>query len=300
MFGRPPMASIPDPLSSPDPPVTRVVVTSGGPAGSRRGGWGAWAAVFLAFVWIGGHLGESRFATLVAGEGLRVSDDFGLASGVRALVAMPSSIWELARLDPAGFAVGFLLLTIPVAGLVAARPEGERSAGTASLAGAGAVTGLLAFVGILLWLGGTGRGDVLAAGLLDAKQFPEWIERLDRLAGLDAMVLLASAAWTALAFRLPLPRWSRLGTGLAGTVTTFACWYGGSATIGAVGQFERPRPMVFTGTSDAAREPVVGTLGGRAVAMGGGEFPGLHTIGEGRAAFSAPQSLRSFLTPPVE
>jgi hypothetical protein len=296
------MPSIPDPPSSDDPPVTRVVVTSGGGGASlpRRAGWGAWAVAALAFAWLGGHLGENRFATLVGGEGLRVSDDLGLASGVRSLVAMPGAVMDLARLDPAAFGLGFLLLTVPVASLAAARPGSERSAGTAALAAAGAVTSLLAFVGILLWLGGTTRSDVLAAGLLDAKQFPDWIVRLECLAGLDGLLFLASAAWTVLAFRLPLPRWATAGTGAVGLLTVFACWYGGSGTLVAIGQFERPRPTVFVGTSDAAREPVLGTIGGRPVAMGGGEFPGLHTVGESRLAFSAPQSLRSFLTPPVE
>lgn len=291
-----------DPTSSPDLPVTRVVVTAGGGGGAPVSGfsWGRWALAAFVLVWIGGHVGESRFATLVAGDGLRVSDDFGLASGVRSLVSMPGAIMDLARLEPFRFGLGFLALVVPVAGLAAARPDGTRSAGTTALAGAGACAALLSLVGILLWLGGTSRGDVLASGLLDAKQFPEWIDRLEGLAGLDWMLFLASAAWTALAFRLPLARWASVGTGCAGLVTTFACWYAGSGTLGAIEQFERPRPMVFAGTSDAAREPVVGTIAGRPVAMGGGEYPGLHTVGESRMAFTAPQSLRSFLTPAIE
>lgn len=303
MSKRASMPATSGPFSPDDPPVTRVVVTPdhAAPAGvSGRCGWGAAALAAFALVWLGGHLGETRFATLVAGDGLRVSDDFGLASGVRALVAVPGAMMDLARLDPAGFGLGFLLVIIPVAGLVAARPESERSAGTTALAAAGAGTALVAFLGILLWLGGTTRGDVLASGLLDAKQFPGWIERIERLAGLDWMLFLASVAWTALAFRLPLPRWATVGTGTAGLLAAFACWYGGSGTLGAIEQFGRPRPMVFAGTSDAAREPMVGTIGGRPVAMGGGEFPGLHTLGENRLALSAPQSLRMFLTPPVE
>lgn len=292
-----------DPSFAAETPVTRVVVTRDAVAGrpaSPATGLAGWMLLGMALVWLGGHLGESRFATLVAGDGLRVSEDFGLASGVRTIVTVPGAIVDLARLDPAAFGLGFLLLIVPAAALVAARPDGERTGGTTALAAAGAGLALSVFAGILLWLGGTGRGDTLSAGLLDAKQFPDWIDRLDRLAGLDWMLLLASAAWTALAFRLPLPRWSRLGTGLAGAVTTFACWYGGSATLGTVRQFDRPRPMVFTGTSDAAREPVVGSIGGRPVAMSGGEFPGLHSLGEGRLALSAPQSLREFLTPAVD
>jgi hypothetical protein len=296
------MPATPDPTLANEPPVTRVVVTSDrdGPAASRTLGWARPALALLAMVWLGGHLGESRFAMLVAGEGLRVSDDFGLASGFRSLVAAPGAMMDVARLEPGPFGLGFLLLLLPVAGLVAARPSAERSAGTTALAASGAVLALFAFLGILLWLGGTGRGDVLAAGLLDAKQFPAWIERLEAHAGLDCLLLLASAAWTALAFRLPLPRWATLGTGAIGLLTTFACWYGGAGTLGSVEQFERPRPMVFAGTSDAAREPVLGTIGGHPVAMGGGEFPGLHSVGESRMAFSSPQSLREFLTPPVE
>lgn len=289
-----------DPATFAEPPATRVVVTAG--SGSPAGGTGlaGWAIAAFALVWLGGRLGEDRFATLVGGGGIDVSGDFGLASGLRLLVAVPGAIVDLARIDAVGFGVGFLLLATPIAGLVAARPEGERTGGAVALASAGGGLAAAVFLGILLWLGGTTRGDILAAGLLDAKQFPGWIERLDRIAGLDWMLFLAAAAWTALAFRLPLPRGARIGTGSLGLLATFACWYGGAATLGGLEQFERPRPMAFTGTSDASREPVLGSLGGRPVAMSGGEFPGLHTIGEGRIAFSSPQSLREFLTPPLD
>lgn len=295
-----------DPTASSDPPVTKVVVTSGSSASapsSRAAGPAApigWMLAAVALAWLGGHLGESRFAVLVGGDGLEVSRDLGLASGIRMLVDMPGAVVDLARLDPISFGLGFLLLVIPVAGLVAARPDAARSGGVTALAAAGATVAAIVFLGMLLWLGGTTRGDVLAAGLLDSKQFPEWIGRLERIAGGDWMMTLAAAAWTALAFRLPLPRWSSVGAGSLGLLTTFACWYGGCATLGTLGQFDRPRPMAFTGTSDAAREPVLGTLAGRPVAMSGGDFPGLHTMGDGRVAFSSPQSLREFLTPSVD
>lgn len=295
-----------DPTASSDPPVTKVVVTAGHAASvpaSRAAGRAnpiAWMFAVLALAWLGGHLGENRFAVLVGGEGVQVSSDLGLASGVRMLVAMPGAILDLARLEPTSFGLGFLLMVIPIAGLVAARPDAPRTAGTTSLAAAGAGLAAIVFLGILLWLGGTTRGDTLAAGLLDAKQFPEWIDRLERIAGLDWMLALASAAWTALAFRLPLPRWSTVATGSLGLLVTLAGWYAGSATLGILEQFDRPRPMAFTGTTDAAREPLLGTLAGRPVAMSGGEFPGLHTMGDGRVAFSSPQSLREFLTPAVD
>jgi hypothetical protein len=290
-----------DPNALPEAPVTRVVVTRAGDAGAaRRAAPGRWLLLLAGSAWLGGHLGENRFASLVGGEGLRVSDDLGLASGFRVLVAAHGAIVDLARLDGAWFGLGFLLLVVPVASLVAARPDAARTGGSTALAAAAAATSAAISLGILLWLGGTTRGDVLAAGLLDSKQFPEWLARLERIAGLDWMLLLASAAWTALAFRLPLPRWVGVGAGSLAAIATFGCWYGGSGTLGTVEQFDRPRPMVFTGSDDAAREPVIGTIGGRPVAMGGGDFPGLHSIGESRVAFSSPQSLREFLTPAVD
>lgn len=282
-------------------PVTRVVVARDADSGAARpAGPIRWMFLVAAASWLGGHLGERRFASLVGGEGLRVSDDLGLASGFRMLVAIPGSIVDLARLDAAWFGLGFLLLVVPVASLVAARPNAARTGGSTSLATAAATISAAVSLGILLWLGGTTRSDVLAAGSLDSKQFPEWLARLERIAAIDWTLFLASAAWTALAFRLPLPRWAGVGAGSLAAIATFGCWYGGSGTLGTVEQFDRPRPMVFTGSDDAAREPVIGTIAGRPVAMGGGDFPGLHSIVESRIAFSAPQSLREFLTPAVD
>lgn len=301
MSDRSPMPAPTDPTAPPETPVTRVVVDRAARTGTPRTmGPGRWIGLVLLATWLGGRLGENRFATLVGGEGLRVSDDLGLAGGLRMLVAVPGAVVDLARLDPAWFGLGFLLLVVPVASLVAARPDAARTGGATALASAAAAISVAVSLGILLWLGGTTRGDVLAAGLLDAKQFPEWLARLERIAGLDWMLFLAGAAWTALAFRLPLPRWAGVGAGSLAAIATFGCWYGGSGTLGTVEQFDRPRPMLFTGSDDAAREPVIGTIGGRAVAMGGGEFPGLHSIGESRVAFSSPQSLREFLAPAVD
>lgn len=301
MSVRPPMPAPIDPSAATDPPVTRVVVTRAASSpSSRAGGPGLWIASLVVATWLGGHLGENRFAVLVGGEGLQVSGDLGLAAGFRMLVGVPVAIVELARIDPAGFGLGFLLLVMPVAGLVAARPDGSRTGGTSALAAAGAAISATVSLGILLWLGGTTRGDVLAAGQLDATQFPEWLGRLEMIAGFDWMLFLASAAWTALAFRLPLAGWARIGGGSLAALATFGCWYGGSGTLGTVEQFDRPRPMAFTGSDDAAREPMIGSIGGRPVMMGGGEFPGLHSLGEGRVAFASPQSLREFLTPPVD
>lgn len=289
----------------PDPPVTRVVVAHADrSAGDRPAPWLATIGLAMLAIhstaWLGGHLGEDLFAALVGGEGLRVSHDLGWAAGWRTLVGVPHAILELARLEPAWFGLGSLLAIVPLAGLVAARPDAERTGGTTSLAATALLLAGAVFLGILLWLDGTTRGDVLAVGVFDAKGFPEWIGRLERIAGLDWMLLLVACAWTALSIRLPLPAWSRvLGASLGGLVA-FACWYGGVRTLGTIEQFDRPRPMAFAGTSDAAREPVLGTIGDRPVAMGGGEFPGLHTVGESRVAFSSPQSLREFLTPPVE
>jgi len=288
-------------LAEYDSPVTRVVVRrDGGTAGGRPGRILATVALAVAAAWIGGHLGESRFAMLVGGDGLRVSDDHGLATGLRIAFGLPGTLFGLARTGPFEFALGFLAIVVAAGGLAATFVGDARSAAARSLGSVGAILAATFFAIALFRLGGGERVDLLSSARIDAKQFPEWIARLDRLAAFDALMAVATAAWATFALRLPVAGWLR---GLVATFGIAAAIGAGIAAFesgGTVDGFDRPRPMVLVPSLGGEREPLVGTIAGQPAAMSGGEFPGLHTLVAPRLGFTAPQSLRAFLTPPLD
>lgn len=243
-----------------DPPATRVIVVRDAPRsvrpgdepsrfGARIGFWTSIGAGIVAAIWLTGHLGESLgFARALGMPMVATSDDAGLVAGVRILLTMPLRIFEMTMVDPLRLAAAFVLVSLPAAGLAAARPRVPGGPRPSKLAHTFAVLGVigasLVFIIIIAWIAWPDRRAALASAPFDRDAFAAWLASATATAGFDALAFLAGVLWLILLFRLPLPRVVTGAASVPGCVAAFAAWTGLATSNGLVDGCTLRRPVV--------------------------------------------------------
>jgi hypothetical protein len=280
---------------------------------SRFGAWvGFWTALVVGLVgvtWLTGHLGETLgFAAMLGVSDLSSSDDHGLATGVRILLAVPIRIFEMSLVNPAWLAAAFFLIAAPAGGLAVARPRVPGGPLPSKLALAwsqlGYVAACIVFVGLVAWIAWPDRRATLGEAPLDPARFAAWLDDATITAGFDALALATGVLWLVLLLRLPLPRIAIAFAAAAGLVALVATWTGFATSNGAVDGCRRTRPIIVTllppeaGSEDplGTRSLLLGTLHDRTAVMGGGEGRALMTIGARDFVVVERSSLAAWMT----
>ena len=224
---QPDAASVPRPPDSAPRPVPAAGSTGPDPARRvpLRLALGLVTGVgIVAVVWLIGYLGFARgFAPLVRVDQLLVGPGGGLGTGTIALVSVPRLIVLAGGQAPGWLILAFCLVAIPAAGLSATRTGPDETPAPNSAAQivsyvAAVCAGLHASAAIW-WTASAARIGLIRELPFDARDAVAWLQDLQTAAGLDVLVVLASALWVVLVLRLALPLWLKA---LAASGTLFA------------------------------------------------------------------------------
>jgi hypothetical protein len=300
-------------------PVTRVVVVreTGGvrsvrssdePSrfGVRTGFWTAVGIGTVGFLWLTGHVGETLgFGRAIGADGLLLSNDAGLATGIRMVLGVPMRIFEMGLVDPLRMLAGFAALAVPAAGLAVAKPRVPGGPPLSKLAQGFSMIGLVAaaFVFALLigWCALPGRHAILGAAPLDRDLFSVWLDGASAIAGFDAIALVAGILWLILLFRMPLPRGAVAGGAVAGFIALFATWASFAVSNGVLDGCHRERPvlltLVHTDASTTSPSLVLGTMHGRTCVLGSSDRPRPMAISAPDFAITERSSLAAWMRP---
>ncbi len=178
----------------------------------------------IGLAWLMGAVGHRLgFAMAMRVPELDTGGTRALVTGVMLLVGVPQVILEAGIRQPLWLLAGFLLLSIPAAGLAAAEPH--RPGGPppnpvyAAVANLAAVTAMLTGAGLLWWTSSPVRTALMRPMPTDPAEAATWPSDLATAAGLDALAVIAAALWVVLVFRLPIAGWLRA---LSASVGCFA------------------------------------------------------------------------------
>jgi hypothetical protein len=168
----------------------------------------------LAVVWLMGYLGyRLGFAPLIRTPDLTGAVGGGLAPGTMMLISVPRMVFRAGLADPLWLMVGFAMIAIPAAGLAAARPltpGGPRPKESfVIIASTGAVVAMVSAALLIWWAGSPLRAGYLQPIPAQPADAGAWHAKLQIVAGLDVLAVIAAALWVVLAMRLPVPVWLR-------------------------------------------------------------------------------------------
>ncbi len=217
----------------------------------------------LMLLWLLGTIGyQLGFAALVGAPELTASPTAALATGVRQIMAAPLMIVRATMAEPMWLMIAFAMISIPGAGLSAARPQQKGTAKPTTfvvvMSAIGATVGMLTAIALLVWTSAPLRTDALAVLPADATQIGGWLDRLDVIAGFDVLAIAIAALWVVLMFRMPNPTWLR-ALGVSVMVLTMVVTLGGAAvSLGAAVEMRAPRTVVdMPDVNGDAVEPVL-------------------------------------------
>ena len=264
------------PIPRPSPPRTKILVVrsaGGGVKSVRRSdeadrtplrlAIGVIVAVgVVAVVWLMGYMGfRLGFAPLVRTPQLLGEPGRGLATGVIMLVSIPKVIIFAGIAKPTWLMLGFVLITIPAAGLSAARPRipggPEPTPAGAVFSYAGAVGAAVNAFIVIWWTASATRNNRIgelpfdpAALVTDATgaqtdTVTAWLGNLRMIAGLDVLAVVAATVWVVLVMRLAIPLWLRSITAAASLFALVVVIVAMSMSNAAAAQIQTFRSVVF-------------------------------------------------------
>lgn len=168
----------------------------------------------VALAWLMGAIGHRLgFAMAMRVPELDTGGTRALVTGIMLLVSVPRLVLEAGIRQPLWLLAGFLLLSVPAAGLAAAEPR--RPGGPppnpvyAAMANVGAIVAMLTAAGLLWWTGSPVRTQLMRPMPGVPSEAAAWPADLATAAGLDVLAVVAAALWLVLVFRLPIPGWLR-------------------------------------------------------------------------------------------
>jgi hypothetical protein len=217
-----------------------------------------------AVVWLIGYVGfRLGFAPLVRVPHLAGRPEAGLATGVMALIRVPSVILEAGLARTELMMLSFVLIAIPAGGLAAARPVapgGPRPSSPAlvfSIAGAAAAA--LVSMAMIWWTASSFRNDMLRELPFIAAQHEQWLRDLRIVAGLDVLALVASSVWAVLVMRLAIPRWLRAIVGAASFLALAVVFVATSVSNASHARMNAPRSVFFAGDGSLDTRLLIGS-----------------------------------------
>lgn len=203
-----------------------------------------------AAVWLIGHLGfRLGFAPLVDVPQLLGRPGGGLATGTIMLISIPRVIILAGMAEPGWLMLAFVLIAVPAAGISASKPRvpgGPRQSPVAIVFSyAGAIGAALNALAVIWWTASAARNSRISELPLDPGRAVEWLTRLQSVAGLDVLAVVASALWVVLVMRLAIPLWLRAITASASFFTLVVVTVAMSMSNGATALVQTPCSEVF-------------------------------------------------------
>lgn len=219
---------------------------------------GATATVW-ALGWMGLRLG---FASVIGLPELNAGPGESLRSGVMMLLTIPLVVLRMAIMAPIGLMICFLLIAVPAGGLAAARPHapgGPRPhALTVVFSFAGAIAAALFAAGTVWWLDSDLRGSGLGEMPVIPSELADWLQALQFVAGMDALLVVAAAVWVVLVMRLSVPRWLRALSASAMYIGLVIMTAGAAMSCGAATHMTLPRTLLAHDAEMTSLQLVIG------------------------------------------
>jgi hypothetical protein len=203
----------------------------------------------LVVVWLIGYLGFARgFAPLMRVDQLQVGPGGGLATGTIVLISVPRMIILAGGQAPGWLMLLFVLVAVPAAGLSATRtvgPPAEPGSAARTVSYAGAVAAGLHSAAAIWWTASGPRLSRIQELPFDVREAVTWLEDLQTVAGLDVLIVIATALWAILVLRIGVSLWLKA---LAASATFFALVVVSVAMATsntAAAEIRAPRSVVF-------------------------------------------------------
>ena len=215
---------------------------------------------FVAVVWLMGFLGFARgFAPLMRVDQLQVGPGGGLGTGTMMLIAVPTLIVRAGSESPGLLMVAFALLAIPAAGLSATRGRGAEAASlTVVFSYAGAVTAGLHASAAIWWTASAMRLDRIRELPFDPRADTTWLVDLQTAAGLDVLLVVATALWAILVLRLSIPLWLKVMAASCTLFTLVVVAVAMAISNAAAAEVQAPRALVFLSDDSLAPQLQLG------------------------------------------